>query len=166
MSFTSTLMSSAPLPQSHKRIGTIGGKDNVNPNSNVSNSVVASSSRDKVRGRSSRNRGRSSRGRGNQNSSKAVDVYLWRRIYNLVKTYVTEHPYFKTSRPTRSINENFQRLEFFYETFPRKIFQQIAAETNYYYAQSQQNISNKYTQYVAFTEAKLLAFFGVKSAID
>ena len=97
---------------------------------------------------------------------KAVDVYLWRRIYNLVKTYVTEHPYFKTSRPTRSINENFQRLEFFYETFPRKIFQQIAAETNHYYAQSQQNISNKYTQYVAFTEAKLLAFFGVKSAID
>lgn len=101
-----------------------------------------------------------------KNTSKAVDMYLWRRIYNLVKIYVTEHPYFKTSRPTRSINENFQRLEFFYETFPRKIFQQIAAETNHYYAQSQQNISNKYTQYVAFTEAKLLAFFGVKSAID
>lgn len=101
-----------------------------------------------------------------KNTSKAVDMYLWRRIYNLVKIYVTEHPYFKTSRPTRSINENFQRLEFFYETFPRKIFQQIAAETNHYYAQSQQNISNKYTQYAAFTEAKLLAFFGVKSAID
>ena len=44
MSFTSTLTSPARLPQSHKRLRTNGGKTNVNPNSNVSNSVIASSS--------------------------------------------------------------------------------------------------------------------------
>ena len=54
VSFTSTLTSPAPLSQSHKRLRTIGGKNNVNPNSNVSNSVTASSSRGRGIGRSSR----------------------------------------------------------------------------------------------------------------
>ena len=59
---------------------------------------------------------------------------------------VTAHPYFETSRPARWINDNLQPLEFFYKTFPKKIIQQVAAETNCYYAQSQQNIKNKYTK--------------------
>ena len=40
VSFTSTLTSPAPLPQLHKRLRRNGGKSNVNPNSNVSNSVL------------------------------------------------------------------------------------------------------------------------------
>ena len=140
VSFRSTLTSPAPLSQSHKRLRTIGGKNNVNPNSNVSNSVTASSSRGRGIGRSSRNRGRSSRVRGNQKPSKTVDDYQRGTIYYFVNRIVTADPYFETSRPARSINENLQPLEFFYKTFPRKIIQQIAAQINRYYAQSQQNI--------------------------
>ena len=40
VSFKSMLTSPAPLPQSHKCLRTIGGKNNVNPNSNESNSVL------------------------------------------------------------------------------------------------------------------------------
>ena len=36
MSFTSTMTSPAPLPQSHKHLRAIGCKNNVNPNSNMS----------------------------------------------------------------------------------------------------------------------------------
>ena len=106
VSFTSTLTSPAPLPQLHERLRRNGGKSNVNPNSNVSNSVIASSSRGRGRGRNGRNRGRSSRFRGNQKPSKTVDNYQWGIIYNFVNTNVTAHPYFETSRPARSINEN------------------------------------------------------------
>ena len=165
MSFTSMLTSPAPLPESHKRLRTIGSKTNVNPNSNVSNFFIALSSRGRGRGRIRRNRGRSGRVRGNQKPSKTVDDYQWGTIYNFVNTTVTAHPYFETSRPARSINENLQPLEFFYKTFPRKIIEQIAAETNRYYAQSQQDIKNKYTKLVDVTEAELLAFFGVTLAM-
>ena len=165
VSFTSTLTSPAPLPQSHKRLRTTDGKNNVNPNNNVSDSVIASSSRGRVRGRNIRNRNRSSRVRGNQKPFKTVDNYQWRIIYKPVNTNVTAHPYFETSEPARSISENLQPLEFFYKTFPRKIIEQIAAETNRYYAQSQQDIKNKYTKLVDVTEAELLAFFGVTLAM-
>ena len=104
---------------SHKRLRTNGG----NPNSNVSNSVIAASSRGRGRGGNGRNRGRSSRFRGNQKASKTVDNYQWGTIYNFVNTNVTAHPYFETSRPARSINETLQPLEFFYKTFPRKTIQ-------------------------------------------
>ena len=76
-----------------------------------------------------------------------------------IQMQLTAYPYFETSRPACSINENLQPLEFFYKTFPRKIIQQIAAETNCYSAQSQQNIENKYPKWVDVTEAELLAFF-------
>ena len=102
--------------------------------------------------------------RGNQKPSKTVENYQWGTTYNFVNRNVTAHPYFETSRPASSINENLQPLEFFYKTFPRKIIQQIAAETNRYYAQSQQNIKNKYTKWVDITETELLAFFGVTLA--
>ena len=164
VSFTPTLTSPAPLPQSHKRLRTNGGKTSVSPNSNVSNSVIASGSRGRSRGRNSRNRGRSSRVRGNQKPSKTVDDYQWGTIYNFVSTNVTAHPYFETSRPAHLINENLQPLEFFYKTFLRKIIQQIAAETNRYYAQSQQNIKNKYTKWVDVTEAELI-YISVKIAL-
>ena len=36
VSFTSTMTSPTPLPQSHKHLRTIGCKNNVNPNSNMS----------------------------------------------------------------------------------------------------------------------------------
>ena len=158
VSFMATLTSPALLPQSHKRLRTIGGKNNVNPDSNMSNSVITSSSR-------GRGRGRSSRVRGNQKPSKSVDDSQWGTIYNFVNTNVTAHPDFETSRLARSINENLQLLEFFQKTFHRKIIQHIAAETNRYYAQSQQNIKNKYTKWVDVTEAELLAFFGVTLAM-
>ena len=103
--------------------------------------------------------------RGNQKPSKTVENYQWGTTYNFVNRNVTAHPYFEISRPASAINENLQPLEFFYKTFPRKIIQQIAAETNRYYAQSQQNIKNKYTKWVDITEAELLAFFGVTLAM-
>ena len=130
----------------------------------VSNSVIASSSRGRGRGRNSRNRDRSSRVRGNQKPSKTVDDYQWGTIYNSANTNVTAHPYFETSGPAHLINENLQPLEFFYKTFLRKIIQQIAAETNRYYAQSQQNIKNKYTKWVDVTETELI-YISVKIAL-
>ena len=42
--------------------------------------------------------------------------------------------------------------------FPRKIIQQIAAETKRYYAQCQQNVKNKHKKWVGVTEAELLPF--------
>ena len=43
--------------------------------------------------------------------------------------------------------------------FPRKIIQQIAAETKRYYAQCQQNVKNKHKKWVGVTEAELLPFW-------
>ena len=57
--------------------------------------------------------------------------------------------------------KTYNPLNFSTKQFPRKIIQQIAAETNRYSAQSQQNIKNKYTKWVEVTETELLAFFGV-----
>ena len=113
MSFTSTLTSPAPLPQSHKRLRTTDGKNNVNPNSNVSDSVIASSSRGRVRGRNIRNRNRSSRVRGNQKPSKTVDSYQWRIICKPVNTNVTAHPYFETSEPARSTSNYCEKCDLY-----------------------------------------------------
>ena len=149
MSSTSTLTSPAPLLQSHECVRPIGGKNIVNRNSNVSNSAIAS--RGRGRGRSSRNRGRSSGGRDNQKTLKTVNEYQWKTIDNFVNTNAIAHPHLETSRPARSIHENLQSFKSFYKMFSRKIVQQIAAETNRYYAQCQQNVKNKYTKWVDVT---------------
>ena len=89
VSSMSTLTSPAPLPQSHKRLRASDGKNNVNCNRNVLNSVIASSNMGRGRGRSSRSTGRGSRGKSNRKPSKTADDYQWKTIDDFVNTNVT-----------------------------------------------------------------------------